>query len=256
MSAPPTFREVQAQFAAHLRAPLHSPPPADVDPSRAAVYARLLFNNLNALMSNCFPVLRAVTDDDSWHALLRGFYADHRARTPLFPRLPQEFAGWLAHTQAAADRAPFVAELADYEWLELECAQDVRELSDTVIDPLADLMDDIPVLNPLARLRTYRFPVHTIAPGRLPVAASAEPTWLVVLRGRDDKVAYLQLNAVSARLVELVADNTQHSGRALLLRIAGELAHPRPDRLLEAGQAILADLKTRELLLGAVRGAR
>jgi len=252
-SEQPGFREVQARLAAHLRDPLHVPPPADVDPARVAVYARLLFNNLNALLSTCFPVLRAVTEDDAWRALLREFYATHRAHTPLFPRLPQEFAGWLARTQAGPERAPFVAELADYEWLELECAQDPRELSDARTEPGADLMDDVPVLNPLAHLRTYRFPVHTIAPGKLPAVAGAEPTCLVVLRQRDDQVAYLQLNAVSARLVELMSDNVHSSGEALLTRIAGELAHPRPARLLEAGRAMLEDLKGRELLLGAVR---
>jgi hypothetical protein len=57
------------------------------------------------------------------------------------------------------------------------------------------------------------------------------------------------LNAVSARLVELIARNEGAIGRELLEAIAGELAHPRPDRLLEAGRAILEDLRARELLL-------
>lgn len=250
MSAPRDFAEVQARFTAHLRDPHGVAPPDDVDPRRVAVYARLLFNNINSLLTNCFPVLRAITPDADWQALVRGFYAEHRSRSPVFPRIPQEFALYLAQERSGRNDAPYVAELADYEWLELEVAQDPRELPDDDPATVKDVLDGAPVLNPLARLRTYRYPVHTIAPDRLPDAPGTSPTWLVVFRRRDDSVAFVQMNAVSARLVELIAKNDGVTGRELLETIAGELAHPRPDRLLEAGRAILEDLRTRELLLG------
>lgn len=252
-AARPSFADVQARLTAHLRDPAHAPAPDDVDPARVAIYARLLFNNIHSLLSHCFPVLRAVMTDEAWRGLVREFYATHRSRTPLFPRLPQEFAIFLAHERAAGDDPPWVAELADYEWLELECAQDTRECTDAPVDSHADLLDDAPVLNPLARLRAYAYAVHTIAPGAVPTTPGAEPTYLVVFRDRDDKVGYLQLNPVSARLVELLATHPTHSGRALLIRIAAELSHPRPARLVEAGRAVLEDLVARGLLLGARR---
>jgi uncharacterized protein len=251
----PSFADVQARLTAHLRDPANAPAPDDVDPARVAVYARLLFNNIHSLLSSCFPVLRAVTADEDWRRLLREFYATHRSRTPLFPRLPREFAIYLTEERGHTDDPPWQAELADYEWLELECAQDPRELSDVPLDPAADLLDDVPVLNPLARARAYAYPVHTIAPDALPAGPGAEPTYLVVFRDRDDKVGYLKLNAVSARLVELLATDAAHSGRELLMRIAAELSHPRPARLVEAGRALLEDLCSRGLLLGATRRA-
>jgi hypothetical protein len=249
MSAPRGLADIQARFTAYLRDPRGVAPPEDVEPRRIAIYARLLFNNIETLLSNCFPVLRAITPEADWHSLVRDFHAEHRARTPLFPRIPQEFAQYLADERSERGDPTYVAELADYEWLELEVAQDPRELPAAGVAAAGDVLDVVPVLNPLARLRAYRHPVHTIAPGRLPAGPDAQPSWLVVFRRRDDKVVFVQLNAVSARLVELIARNEGAIGRELLEAIAGELAHPRPDRLLEAGRAILEDLRARELLL-------
>ncbi len=254
MTKSPGFAAVEAGFAAYLRDPATAAPPADVDPVRAAVYARLVQANVEALLGQSFPVLKSVCVPDRWQSLVRDFLARHRAHTPLFPRLPQELVGFLASGARASDPA-WLAELADYEWLETECAQDPREIDEgSRIDAAADLLDDVPVLNPLARPRAYRHPVHTIAPGRIPAAPSAEPVWLVVYRRRDDRVAFLQLNAVTARLVELLARNdAERNGRTLLLQIADELQHPRPAQLVETGRGVLADLVARELLLGARR---
>jgi len=250
------FAAVEARFAAYLRSPGEVAPPDDVDPARAAVYARLVYDNVQALLASCFPVLRAVCDDVRWQALVRDFLARHRAHTPLFPRLPQEFVSFLTDARGE-DRDPaWLAELADYEWLEMECNQDPREIDELAsVDAAADPLDDVPVLNPLARPRAYRHAVHTIAPGRVPESPAPETVWLVVYRDRDDKVSFLQLNAVTARLVELMARNEGEgrSGRALLRQIAEELSHPRPAQLIEAGRAVLADLVSRGLLLGARR---
>ena len=254
MSGRPDFAAVQAHLAAYLRDPDGAPAPADVDPQRVAVYARLVYNNLDTLLAGCFPVLKRVLDDASWRSLVRGFLAGHRAHTPLFPQLPQAFVTYLTDERGGHDDPPWLAELADYEWLELECGQDPREIDELVaIDTGADLLEDLPVLNPLARPRAYAHAVHTIAPGRVPDGPAGEPVWIVVFRTRADRVAYLQLNAVTARLVELMARHADRSGRALLLQVAEELSHPRPTKLVEAGRVVLEELLARELVLGARR---
>lgn len=246
MSGVEDFARVQAAFTAHLRDPHGVSAPPEVDPARVAVYARLVFDNVASLLAGCFPVLRAVLADANWQRLVRDFLADHRARTPLFPQLPREFAQYLATGRAGRGDAPWIAELADWEWLELEVGQapeDLPPLAATEGDPLAAA----PVLNPLARARAYAHPVHRIAPGRVPAPS---PTWLVQFRRRDDSVAYLELNAVSARFVELMARRPGLPARELFADIARELAHPAPERVLEAGRALVLDLRARELLLG------
>ena len=107
MSESRGFAELQARFTAHLRDPQGATPPAGVEPRRVAVYARLLFNNIDALLSKCFPVLRAITSEADWQALVRDFLAEHRSRTPLFPRIPQEFAHYLANARGGCDDPPY-----------------------------------------------------------------------------------------------------------------------------------------------------
>jgi hypothetical protein len=245
VNAPGGLAALQLALTAHLRDPGGAAPPPGLDSARLAVHARLLLQNLVTLLGSGFPVLRAVLGDAPWRALVRDFLAEHRSRTPLYHQLPQEFARYLAQGRRARNDPPWLAELADYEWLELEVAQAPEELpppSASAADPL----DTAPVPNPLARARCYTHPVHTIAPGRLPGPAA---TWLVVLRRRDDAVTFFELNAVSARLFELIARRPGVPARTLLADIARELAHPAPPRLLETGRALLREFRKRELLL-------
>jgi hypothetical protein len=61
----------------------------------------------------------------------------------------------------------------------------------------------------------------------------------------------MELNPVSARLVALLQDGGL-TGRAAALRIAQELAHPRPETVVAGAAAILEDLRT----AGAIVGVR
>ncbi len=88
----------QRAFAAHLRDPAANPPPAGVDAARAGVYVELLFNNMDDFLSNCFPVIRSILDDDVWNMLVRRFYAEHACTTPYFREIPAEFVQWLTST--------------------------------------------------------------------------------------------------------------------------------------------------------------
>jgi uncharacterized protein len=58
------------------------------------------------------------------------------------------------------------------------------------------------------------------------------------------------LNAVSARLVELLQREPGRPLTALLLTIARELDHPTPDALLVHGRTLLRQFLAEELLLG------
>ena len=98
----------------------------------------------------------------------------------------------------------------------------------------------MPRLSPLAWLLCYQYPVHHIGPGFRPDALT-QPTYLVVYRDRQERVRFMELNAVSARLVELTRDNTTATGARLLQDLAAETGMPAPD-LLEFGAAQLTEL--------------
>ena len=245
------FQALQYAFTAHIRDPENCPGPADVEDRRLGIYRELLYNNVEGFLAKSFPVLRSISSDLDWHARVRDYFAHHRARTPYFPKLAQEFLHYLAATDLSARDPVFIRELAHYEWLELEAMLDTREISDAAIDQSASCLRDIPVLNPIARVHAYSFLVHRISPDFQPEAPSDVPTYLVVYRDPDDDVGFMELNPITARLVELIMQNTECSGQDLLEQIAIELQHPNPDVVVAGGAQIMDELRGRHVLLGA-----
>jgi hypothetical protein len=242
---------LQKQFAAHIRSPSDKPAPADVEERRMDVYRKLFFNNLRSLLSWNFPVLRKLHSDEDWSNLVRAFYVEHRARTPLFPELPREFLQYLQdQRQHRPGDPPFLLELAHYEWVEMALSLDERELAEVPADPAGDLLTGVPVLSPLAWPLSYQYPVHRIGPSFQPEEPPAEATHLLVYRRRDDQVKFMQLNPVSALLLQLLQENEEHTGQHLLNGIVQQLAHPKPEVVIEGGTRLLADLLARDVLLG------
>jgi hypothetical protein len=254
--AVPAFAERQYALAAHLRDPERVPAPADLEARRVALYRELVFNNVESLLAGNFPVLHRLLPEDRWLALVRDFFVRHRARTPLFTELPQEFLAFI-HEERGADPTdpPFLLELAHYEWVELALliAQEEPDLSG--IDPNGDLLAAPPVLSPLAWPLTYRFPVQRIAPDFQPDRPPAEPTHLVVYRNRALRVEFMETNAVTQRLLLLLNEDPTQPGLTALERIAAELEHPSPQLVLDFGASVLAELRERGVVLGTRRPA-
>ncbi|HVT34852.1 MAG TPA: hypothetical protein VHE37_04690, partial [Nevskiaceae bacterium] len=94
---------------------------------------------------------------------------------------------------------------------------------------------------------------HRIGPATVPQEKPAQPTYLIVNRNRQDDVKFLEVNAVTARLMNLLEEDAASSGRQLLLRIAAELQHPQPEWVVDEGAKILADLRARDIILGTRR---
>ncbi|MGD2130005.1 MAG: putative DNA-binding domain-containing protein [Lysobacterales bacterium] len=243
--------ELQDNFAGHIRDPENVPPPTGVENRRMAIYRRLFFNNIDSLLSNNFPVLRALHDDGSWRAMVRDFYAEHRCQTPLFPEIAKEFLRYLQDTRGRREGDPaFLSELAHYEWVELALSIDERELEAVPSDPAGSLLDHVPVLSPLAWPLSYRFPVHRIKPGYEPVDAPETPTHLLVYRDRCDKVRFMELNDVSRLLLYRLQNNREASGRQLLADVAATINHPDPALVQQTGERLLEDLRVRDIILG------
>jgi hypothetical protein len=254
--APERLRAQQAAFTAYLRDPLAHPAPAGVDGRRVAVYRDLVYRNSEGLLRGGFPVLHAVLGATPWAALVRDFIARHRCQTPYFPALGEEFVRYLQDTRGgAAGDPPFLLELAHYEWVEL--ALDVADIDVDWqrIDPHGDLLDGLPVMSPAAWSLAYRYPVHRIGPACQPRQAPPEPTFLLVYRDRQERVRFMELNAVTARLLAIVAGGEVVSGRQALARLAGELAHPEPAQLAAFGGELLRDLRAGGAILGSLRQA-
>ncbi|MET0090162.1 MAG: putative DNA-binding domain-containing protein [Candidatus Thiodiazotropha sp.] len=245
----PDFQTHQRVFTAHLRDPDNAPCPGDVSEPRMRVYRDLVFNNIDGVLSQAFPVLHRLCEASRWQRLVSGFLRDHRAHTPYFSKLPGEFLAYLeAHPENTTGDLPFLLELAHYEWVEL--ALSLAEPPGK-ISPLAsrdDPLERILTLSPLAWLLGYTYPAHRIGPAYQPVETPPQATYLLVYRDNRDEIGFLELTPVTARLLELIDANTECTGRQILEGIASELNHPNPQALMNHGRAILQDLKSRDIL--------
>lgn len=246
----------QAAFARHLRDPGSHAAPADLDPVRVAIYRDLFFNNVEGLLSSFFPVLRSLYAQGDWLLLVRAFYAGHSARTPYFLEVAQEFIDFLEKEyQAGPTDPPFLRELAHYEWLELVLDVAEDDIPVSGFDPDGDCLRDTPVLNPVAVLTRYQWPVHRVSaqsPGIEP-----EETWLLVWRDRADQVRFQELNTVTARLYSLARDQpastgSRCSGRMLAEQIARELAHADAGLVVSAALQVFLQWQARDVVLGFV----
>lgn len=245
-SALPEFQRYQHAFTAHIRDPKTHPRPPGVAARRMKIYNELLYNNIEGFLLACFPVLRQVLGTRKWARLVRAFFSTHRSHTPYFRQIPDEFVQFLQNEWTPPDGyPPFILALAHYEWIELVLSVSNRS-ADCAVDATADLLDGVPLLNPvLANLR-YDWPVHRVAPRRKMQPAE---TFLLVFRDAADQIQFSAINAFTARLLTLLESGSL-SGRAALQQIATESRHPDPDLILRAGGELLQDLRTRGAILG------
>ncbi len=251
------FTAHQYRFAAHIRDPENNPAPTDVEDRRMAIYRDLFYNNVESFLSSTFPVLHELLDEENWHALARDFFASHHCRSPLFLEIPHEFLNYLE--QERGERTtdlPFLKELAHYEWVELAISIAETGSPDKSGDVAADeitpasLLDTRPALSPLAWPLRYQYPVHRISPDFVPESPGPQPTYLLVFRNSEDKVEFIELNPVSARLFGMLQEDGTASGRQLLEQIASELQHPQPQVVIDGGRIILEDWRQRGIVKG------
>lgn len=242
-----TLRDSQMTMARYLRDPQTQPPPAGVEERRLKIYRDLIYNNIEGFIRGGFPVLHSLYQEEDWHGLVRLFIDQHRCHTPYFLEISQEFLGFLLDNfQPRPCDPPFITELAHYEWVEL--ALDVSEEQLPDAQPDTGPLECVPRLSPLAWVLNYAYPVHRIGPGCFRPEEAREPTYLAVYRDRSDEVCFMELNAATARLLELVRDNAGSTGAQLLDTLAAELGLDF-EALREFGAAQLHDFIEKSVVL-------
>lgn len=249
--APEALARLQTSFAAHIRDPRAVAAPEGIEDRRMAIYRDLFFNNICNFLSANFPVLRTLYSNNAWTTLCREFFTEYRCHTPLFPEIPREFLKYLQDTRKQREGDPaFMLELAHYEWVELALSLDETELDECDVNPDGDLLKDIPVLSPLAWPLSYRYPVHQIRTDFQPQSAPEKPTQLLVWRQRDYTIKFMELNEISLMLLQKLKEEANLSGLQLLKTIADTINHPKPEMVIEGGQALLNKLKEKQVILG------
>lgn len=240
---PPQLQDFQDVYSRYLRAPQQEPLPEGIPARRSRVYEDLLFNNVCGFLDRCFPVARSLLDENAWRRLNRHFYQHWQCHTPYFSRIPLEF---VRHLQAAAsdlELPEFFAELVDYEWRELDVDLHPEKV------PRVHLPTDDNYrlkLNPTLQNLQYQWPVHQISKTNIPDAP--KPTFLLVYRSYDHRVHFMEVNAVTAALLQILQETPAHPNAAIA-HLAELMPTVNRQALQEFGTPLLLDLLQKNVLV-------
>jgi uncharacterized protein len=240
----PLFQQYQQTFTAHIRQPRQHARPAGVPAKRMQVYNEIVFNNLFSAVSACYPVLQRVMGKRAWQALVRRFFAEHQATSPFFRDIPKAFLEFLPLVETLP---PFALSLAHYEWIELAIAAD-----DSIAPALTaegDLLQGVPILAPALAVLAYDYPVQKISSRFKPREPLPEPVHLLVFRNQQDEVKFVEMNAMTARLLQLL-QRGQMTGLAALQQLGLEIGHADAAALVSFGGALLEDLRQQQIVWG------
>jgi hypothetical protein len=212
-----------------------------------AVYRELFFNNVESFLSTGFPVLRKILTDEQWLELAEDFFARHQNQSPYFSEISEEFLEFLQNERHNPADYPFLLELAHYEWVEMALSIALAQ-----VPPLTEYIDDFlsqkVIISPLAWSLAYQYPVHQISPDFLPPEPPALATYLIVYRGWDDEVHFIQISPITFRLLQIIEENPEFSVAACLNQVAVEANHPQPEVIVSGGLEILQQLFNKSII--------
>jgi len=242
------LKDYQMAFTRHIRDPQNASPPEGVSERGMAVYNEIVFNNIESSVAACFPVLKKVLDEDIWLRLVREFFIHQPCTTPIFREIPEAF---LAYINRVSGLPPYVQNLAHYEWVELYLAYADETIDWSQIDTEAYLLDSPVAFVPAMTLLSYDYPVHQISPENIPASPLETPVSMLVFRDADDEVKFVELNQMTAALIEDLQDG-QLSARQALIGIASAMAFDDVDAIVDFGFELLRDLKSQGAILGVL----
>jgi len=252
------FQQYQHQFVEYLRNPQKDQAVPASLPQSSTIYAKLLFSKIEGSLDNCFLISCQLLGSSHWTQLIQNFIKDHRCKSPLYREIPDEFIDYLMNEQSTMVLPEFIIELAHFEWMELVLETEKASATKPCFPIKEDHLTGIPVFNPVFHLLYYHYPVQNIT------ATDAywnewesrsepylpEPIILAGLRDREDKVQFIEVNTVTARLIELTQEGFSTAEQALL-ELAAELHYGDHETILPFGSDLFKQLEQQHIIIGA-----
>jgi hypothetical protein len=211
---------MQRQFCDWIRDPDLELPQA-LPAQRMQIYRDLLFNNVSSFIDLVYPVARAMLPELKWQQLLSEFFQKAECHSPLYNDISLEFREYLTDQQhPILQDYPWLAELLQFEWLELYL--DTVEIEDVVLHEnyAWQLSTKVWVL-------VYQYPVYMWTTLTTLEQVELAPGAVMVWRDEQDKVCIEQLSPLFAMLIEQLTENitlTEHDIYTLIQSILTDLS--------------------------------
>lgn len=238
MIAPNELRAFQLTLGKYLRSPDTETLPLGIDARRARVYEELLFKNVSGFINSCFPVLKRLTKATDWNNLIRDFFKQWRATSPLFKDIPEEFLQYLQQSAALEQLPPWFFELAHYEWVELYI--DTADVKIPRPQPTKVTLNQ-----PLLAL-IYQWPVHQICQEYQP--NTPQQSCIIVYRNNDNQVNFIETNPATILLLQML-EKQPLAKDTLYAHLAAALKRPLNSQFKGFCEAIIKDLTQQSVLI-------
>ncbi len=210
---------------------------------RFQTYRELVYQGMADVLTSICPVAHAILSEAEWRQIFWEFLRKAPPRSAILRQLPAEVSQFLRdNSYNLESRYPFLAELMEYEYLEVQ----VRFAP----EPQSVCVSGILQINPAHVLRHYTWPVHYISeencdPETLPRGDYFLSLW------RDPQtleVRFMEVSSLVASLLEILGSGVV-DGREALEQLSKTLEIQPSEEFLNEGFALLENFRQKGILL-------
>jgi hypothetical protein len=232
-----------------------------VDRNGVRLYGGLMNYGHQDVMLSIYPYCSKLIGEN-WESLvddyLVKFPPDHYNFNRLCYRLSEYFT---RYGGKYLKRYPFIAELADYEWIELEKMELDVDIHPRPHEPLASpehIAALAPLVNPTLTVRKYKYNIPDIANAleddeKLPAKIDPEETYVAIFRHPENhRCKFVEVGAAAARVLEMTHGQTL-SYQSLIPVVVSLTPDVNPQESVMEFLELIEELQEMRVLVGSVQ---
>lgn len=210
---------------------------------RYQTYRSLVFESMLDVLQNICPVARGILSEDEWKQVFWDFLRKAPPKSVVLRKLPYEASQYLkANPHPLSDRYPWLGELMEYEYLEVELRFAPEDHEKTPPGKLR--------LNPASALGLYTWPVHYISedkhdPSTLPQAQYALFLWR---HPESLEISFMEINPLVMALIQELQKAPQ-APQDLLEKVGELMEIETSEAYFAEGQSLLENFKQKAILV-------
>jgi hypothetical protein len=166
-------------------------------------YRRLVYNVIDDMLRNAFPVMSELVTKQEWDEAVQVFFSSHSCHSPQVWYMPKEFYQFVLNSQhALLQQYPCLAALMQYEWMEVELfmMEDITVPHTT----LGDVVFSKLVINPEHTLMALPYPVHQKKATAITNADKGN-YFIAGYRNTNGDVLFTDLSPALVRMIEYLS---------------------------------------------------
>lgn len=233
-----------------------------IDKDGVELYAGLLNYGHQDVMSSIYPLCAKVIGG-RWEQIVDDYLEVHPPHHFNLNRTAAHFPSFIAtYSESLLHRCPYLIDLADYEWVELEMIEHDGIAPTSQLENL-DSPEQFarfgPIINPALKVRTYQYPVISIAERlesgkRKAGKVNAKQSHVVIYRDPAiNRCRFLEVGPTAAAILSRVIEETAEHRVCTyneLMTLAVSMSAADPQKTIADFLGLVEQLQTDRLFLG------